>query len=944
MTYVPLDAALLRASTESGDLAPGDFPNLDDARELDQSCAWLANAWPRVADAVSVASPSLAAQIETVRAGRRPRPREVRRMVIALSRYLVRMTGRATPFGTFAGIANLGFGDVPLVSWEPERAWTRCRADGVWLSRAIASLEADPAVRSQLVVTVNDTLLSRGDRLVVAWQPHASDSSRSASTEVSVRRTQAVELVIEHARSPIVVADLIGKLAPDLPDIPLAALDEMVARLLAGGVLISCLRPPATSTDGLGHVVGQVPDNRELLEIHALLASDSAAAPGWRDYHSCFLARYGVNAVVSIHDLVDPACGIGYPEHFGAGEQDLPVALSRRDTRLLALAQQAALDGQRVVVLDDGFIDLLHPEPPRPSPHLEMCAEIWCPSLAALTRGAFQLVVSGVSRTGVALSGRFLELLPSGERQHRIDQYGKLPTLVDEAVPAQLSFPPRHPHLENITRTPRLLPDLIPLAEHRTDDGLRIGDLAVTADSRGMYLISLSRRRIVEPLLAHAAARRTMPPLARLLFELPRARIAATSPFAWGAARCLPFLPRVVYGRTILCPARWRIPDQELPAPGVPMEQWRRAFEVLRDRLGLPETVSIGDSDLRLRLNVDEPMHLAVLRDYLDKARKSGEPLLISEASIPADHGWFDGRAHELIIPLADSTAPASAPAVLTRPGPLTIVSRNDAVLPGGNVVYAKLYGDPLVVDEILTDYLPQLWSDWREPPQWWFVRYRDPEPHLRLRLHLDNEEFGDAVTHLAAWASRLRDSGLIKELTFATYYPETARYGSGEALRAAETLFAADSAATVAQLSTRFGDPQALTSASLVDLVIALTGSVPDGMRWLIDHGDIGPTAPSHRHIVQQAVALADRANLLSLPGGREIDAAWGQRCKAAEAYRRHLDGTHLEPGPVLRSLLHMHHVRSHGIDLDHERACNRLARAVALSWTARHSSSRSR
>lgn len=997
MTFMPLDAALLRASAECGDLAPDFWPNLDDRREFERWCAWLANAWPRVADTVSIASPPLAAQIEAVRAGQRPRPAVVRRGVIALSRYLVRMTGRATPFGLFAGVASLRFGDHPVVSWQPERAWTRVRADGVWLSKVIASLEADPDIRARLAVTASDTLITRGDRLVVSWQPHAGDPSRSASTEVSVRRTRAVELVVEYASSPLVVADLIDKLAADLPDAPVAALDAMVAQLIAGGVLISCLRPPATVTDALGHVLTQLnpPGDAELPQIHALLTGDPATAsarmravaqvdqplmvdlrvgcsmvlphavaeevaaaagalarltpypdghPGWRAYHARFLSRYGVNAVVPVRDLVDPARGIGYPEHFAAPEQDLPAVLSRRDTQLLTLAQQAVLDGRKEVVLDGDFIEALCAETLRLSPHLEMCVEVLSPSLTAMTRGDFQLAVSGVSRTGVALAGRFLELLPESDREHRIDRCGKLPTVVEGAVAAQLSFAPRHPHLENVTRTPRLLPDLLSLGEHRTGNSLTADDLAVTADSRGMYLFSLSRRQVVEPVLPHAAARRTMPPLARLLFELSRARIAAVSPFAWGAARCLPFLPRVVYGRTILCPARWRIPADALPAPGMPGDQWRRAFYALRDRLGLPDTVSVGDSDLRLRLSLDEPMHLAVLRDYLDKTRKSGEPLLISETSTADDHGWFDGRAHEIIVPLASTTPPMRAPAVITRPGPAATIDRNDAILPGGTVVFAKLYGDPLVVDEILTDHLPRLWLAMGEA-LWWFVRYRDPEPHLRLRLHLDDGyDYGEAVNHLSAWASGLRDHGLIKEMAFATYHPETARYGPGDSLRAAEALFAADSAAVVTQLATRPRHPQSLTAASLTDLVISLTGSIPDGMRWLIEHGDLGPAVPAprdspHRDVLREAIALAEpgRATLLSLPGGHHVGAAWERRRQAAQAYRDRLDGTYLEPVPVLRSLLHMHHIRSHGIDADHERACNRLARAVALSWIAR-------
>lgn len=67
-----------------------------------------------------------------------------------------------------------------------------------------------------------------------------------------------------------------------------------------------------------------------------------------------------------------------------------------------------------------------------------------------------------------------------------------------------------------------------------------------------------------------------------------------------------------------------------------------------------------------------------------------------------------------------------------------------------------------------------------------WLGRYRHPAPHLRLRRHVP--DYGYAV---------------------ATYYPETGRYGSGPCMAAAETLFAAHSAAVPPRSAVRPTQPR---------------------------------------------------------------------------------------------------------------------------------------
>lgn len=1030
--YRHVDAALLRASARTGHVVPECWPDTDDDNKIEPWCAWLSEVWAQapVAEAIAVASPVLADRVEAVCAGLRPEAGQVRRMVMSVARYLERMRGRATPFGVFAGVAPLRFGTQVSVRWTDEHR-ARARADAVWLAGVIARLESCPGLRRRLPVMVNDVVVVRGERLVVPWQPHATDPGRDTAVEVSVRYSPPVRMIMQAARSPVSVGDLLDKLGAEIPDAPLAAIDAMVAELVARGVLITSLRPPSTSTDGLAHVLHRLrevdaagvaeaaPVVRELSVIHAQLqAADGTASwvdgrteraaatrmralstaaaqplmvnlrlgctvvlppqvareaewaasallrlspaplgnPEWREYHTKFLNRYGSGAVVPVEQLVDATIGLGFPRHYGQPGRPAPAAgMSRREEHLLTLAQQAALDGAREIVLDDDALDALAAdsgEEVRPVSHVDVCVDVRAPTTAALAKGAFTLAVSGIGRTGIATSGRFLDVVSDDDRRRMVDLFGELPVGVTGALAAQMSFPPRHPRVENVARVPLVLPEVISLGEHR--DGVQrripVQDLAVTADEDRMYVVSLSRRVVVEPALTHAPARHTMPALARLLFELPRATSAVVSLFDWGVAACLPFRLRVRYRRSVLSAARWRLSPRELPGPAASRREWAAALAAARERLRLPANVYVGAADRRLRLDLDDPMDTALLCAHLLRAHRDGaaDAVTVVEAPTAADYGWFDGRAHEIVIPLATTAPPAPAPAVITSPAPLPLIEREHSALPGSPVLFARLYSHPDVVDTILTRHLPALLAAWDDPPLWWFVRYRAPAPHLRLRLHY-LRDYGQAAARVGAWAADLRRQGLIGDLALDTYHPETARYGSGAAMAAAEALFAADSVAVLAQLTALATSPavhpQALTAASLIDLVCAMTGSRPAGMRWLVDHAQLaGGARVGDRDVLRQALSLgagagAEGSTLPTIPGGSSITSAWHARRLAATRYTDLLtvDATHVRPASVAVSLLHLHHVRAHGIDPAAEALSHRLARAVALAFTAR-------
>ncbi|MGH3810703.1 MAG: lantibiotic dehydratase [Pseudonocardiaceae bacterium] len=1018
-----VDAAVIRVAVLGSNPELPPWPDLtgDSPEHVREWRGWLWRVWQQdvLVEAIEVASPVLARRVEDVCGEGVQQPRRVRRVVESVIRYLLRMTSRATPFGLFAGVAAVRIGSAASVQWG-EQNHLVARPDATWLAEMIARLEAQPDVLRRLPVVVNNLGFVRGGRLVVPCQHRPDGQARPA--DVSVRHTSAVQAVIQAARSPITLGELLGKLVTELPGRPLARIEAMLTELVSCRVLVTNLHPPMDVTDPLGYVIDQLsaveiddaslPTARELRAISGQLSRyDQVSSPGvrravrasvvqqmsamcdspepslavdlragcsvilpqaiareaeaaasalvrltpqrsgnpaWQAYHARFLERYGSGAVVPIGQVVDVGTGLGYPAGYRGSLMKQPTPpLSARDRKLLHLAQQAALDGSSEVVLGEHLLTELAADSTgtpqaHAQPHTELRVSVHAATTTAIGRGEFSLVILSAARQAGTTIGRFLHLFKPEDRARMVHAFTSLPPFVPGSLLAQLSCPPLSPRMGNLARAPAVFP-LISLGEHcpEGDAQIPLDDVAVSGDAHRLFLISLSQGRIVEPVMLNAIEfRRATHPLARFLSEITTARAAGCVPFSWGAADRLPFLPRLRYRRSVLRPASWNLSASDLPASHMAWEEWSQAWGELRRRYRIPEAVYLGENDVRLRLDLNEPAHLAVLRTYL--LRPAGNTT-VTEAPAPDDYAWIGGHAHEIVLPLAATDSPPGRPA-----GPIRVTCHPGYAPGNSSWLYVNLYGHPDCQTEVLLTCLPDLLATWEDglPDDWWFLRYPAPEPHLRLRIRLHNaRSYGAAAQRVGAWADRLRNLGLLRNIVLDTYYPEVGRYGTGAAMQAAEAVFAADSAVAVAQLTiTAKGTPHpyAVIAASFTDLATAFSGSLRSGVSWLINHINQHPAPALAREIQEQAMRLADPsgdwAALRAVPGGNRLALAWDRRRATLAAYRAHLTPAQ-GPGPdrVLASLLHLHHARMAGINQDSERVCLRLARATALGWVAR-------
>ncbi|MFH8463902.1 lantibiotic dehydratase [Streptomyces sp. NPDC017991] len=961
--YHYIDAAVVRAAALCFD-RPVVWPELTGpAANISSWRAWLQQIWQEAdfANAVTAASPDLASRVEQVCAGRALPEPAARRTVLSVLRYLLRARTRATPFGLFAGVAAARIGTVPALRTGTGHR-TAARPDAAWTTAVVGRFEEHRGLRPRLLLLTSSLVVERDGYVVIEHRP--SGTRDVAPEHVQVRLTGPVREALDSARTPILWSDISGKLSVSFPTVPLATIETLLAGLVSQRVLITSLREPMTATEPLAALVTRTrclapSETAELRmapktaldlgvdwdlvvpEAVAQEAADAAKAltrlapraalTGWTEWHGRFLERYGPRAVVPVLDAVEV---LGYPPgYLGSSSTSAPSPLPDRDSRLIRLAHSAALQRRLTVELDDAAIEELSTTAPgHPvQPSTEMTVRIDAVSVPALEQGEFTLHVVGVARSAGTTTGRFLGLLDDEDRRRMTEVYAGLPGVHQGALIAQISSTPLSVSAENVARAPQVTDLVISLGDYHGPDTslIPLTDLAVTADAERLHLVSLSRRRPVHTLLLNAVdLSHHSHPLARFLAEAPVALAVPCTGFMWGtAAHNLPFLPALRYGRTILSPARWLLSRDDLPAASAPWPLWDEALTGWSRDMQLPERMYLSEADQSMALDLSEPSHRALLRTHLDR----DGTVTLRPAPTPQDLGWTGGRAHEVVIPLA-----AEQKVTPVRAGG-HVVSREHGHLPGhGDRIYLQLYGHRDRQNSLLTRHLSTVLKE-LSGPRWWFVRYRTPVDHLRLRLTCAPGTLGSAVEQIGEWTRQLQQSGLITDVGMETYYPETARFGGPAAIDAGEQYFAADSEAVLAQLVAQSGknapDDRAVTAASMVDIVTGLLGDDAAAMRWLIEHTRTDQAAPP-RTVYRQAVDLADAG-----PSGLDerVTTAWSARRVALAAYARALKSAGTQPHDLLPDLLHLHHVRMRGPGLPEERTHLHLARAAALSRTAR-------
>lgn len=158
---------------------------------------------------------------------------------------------------------------------------------------------------------------------------------------------------------------------------------------------------------------------------------------------------------------------------------------------------------------------------------------------------------------------------------------------------------------------------------------------------------------------------------------------------------------------------------------------------------------------------------------------------------------------------------------------------------PGSEWLYLKIYTGIKTADIILEETMQPLVEYLQENNfilKWFFIRYNDPKPHLRVRFRLNNtNDYDKVLNKINESLKEYIESGEISSIIFDTYNREIERYGENT-IEEAEALFCINSEFTLQCL--HYDDKEKIfASLFYIDEVLSkISLSIEEKLNWIKD------------------------------------------------------------------------------------------------------------
>ena len=262
-------------------------------------------------------------------------------------------------------------------------------------------------------------------------------------------------------------------------------------------------------------------------------------------------------------------------------------------------------------------------------------------------------------------------------------------------------------------------------------------------------------------------------------------------------------LPRLSYDRIILGLKTWYLPREDFQdlfseptaAPRKQMEEWVARWK-------LPQYFVLVEGDRELLVDTQNSLMVRVWQETIKKQSAillkeflfdPKESVVTDQAGSPYVNQWIASVVKE---------GPTYS-SVSSRLTPTTSAQRSFTL--GSEWLYYKLYSGTRSSDKILVEAIyPLIESLFGHSlvDRWFFIRYADPDDHLRVRFHLtDTSQLGHVVDLMNQHIHPFEESGHVWKSHTDTYRREIERYGT-TTIELSERYFCHDSQHVLATIA----------------------------------------------------------------------------------------------------------------------------------------------
>lgn len=663
----------------------------------------------------------------------------------------------------------------------------------------------------------------------------------------------------------------------------------------------------------------------EVADTLIRLDTTSCYPPYLTAYAQCFVEEYGMNARVPLIRLLSQETGLGPPETYSYPDRDYPlpqptdnrldVSLSRTALLQSWISQALAAGSLEVELSDEDLYffaeSTIGGRDDRPLvPGFDLC---FTPMQRAMDEGNDWLALCSPVPSGPPGSfvGRFWDLMPADGQTGMQAAAGVWQRELPYVRIAELTYLPTLAKAMNVAGRAVLQPSEIAINVKPSlgpDAVIPLDQIAVGVNEEMLTFWDCSSGQEILAVQSSLLNLRMACNEVRFLLEASFNRFRSISGFDWGPLEwASPFLPRLRHGRVVVRPATWSLrASPELRAGReLTFEEFGQHVAEWRDRWRVPQHVYLAREDNRLYLDLN--LRACLFDLWWAWKSSSQSQVTVCEIMPAIDAGFLEntrGDIHACDIaltveradlPQVEGQSEAQEKPQESGSDRLATWIANDVEQVdwfGQPWIYAKYYGPRTLQNDVLLQLVSSVLVD----RDYFFIRYGDPSPHLRLRLRV--VDWAADMKSMVDVGDAMRRQGLVTNVTFLPYRRETARYGGPDCFAAAEEVFVESSrwvGARVRELAARSTLSEQLAGAAIDTERLAqmlcgdtkmrqsfakvLAGPTAGGPDWrelgrsiwddLADPAVASTPAPLVKALrtLGEKVQLADEANTLTSP-----------------------------------------------------------------------------
>lgn len=390
--------------------------------------------------------------------------------------------------------------------------------------------------------------------------------------------------------------------------------------------------------------------------------------------------------------------------------------------------------------------------------------------------------------------------------------------LPDNAVYAEIVYNPGNYRIGNILQRPHLRKYQIEYmaGKVRNDTDITtipLEDIFISIKNNEIVLRSKKLNKIIIPSLgcAHNFSKKTLP-IYNFLCDLQTQSSRKILKFSWGKlSKYYSFFPRVVYKNVIISPKTWKFTDidyQLLCNVQTDEELLLRIAEFIL-KYKLPTYIGLVEGDNELIFNLDNLLSVKSFVNIL----KIKERVFIIEINFDLNCNAVTNENGSYYNQFVLTYSRKTVPDILKNISKIQFDQntpphrRKNAI--GEDWLFVKCYTGQKSSDQLLMQlFYPLAVKLYEEGviKKWFFIRYTDPDFHLRIRYELTEKGNFQKITQYLNELTN--DFPTIWKIQLDTYIPEYTRYGVRN-LEMVENVFYHDSISQIKLLDLINTDKQ---------------------------------------------------------------------------------------------------------------------------------------